>query len=186
MIARNAIPNYLTYARIVGILPVCGLLLINEPWAVWTAFVLYVALALTDWLDGKLARQWNVDSEIGRFLDPIADKLLIAAVFVPLIANETIDGFFLICPILILLRELFVSGLREFVGPKNVVVHVSYIAKVKTASQLVACGLLILEPVSGLLIYVLGHGVLMGATVLTVASGWQYWRQVAPHFKDKA
>lgn len=183
-LTKQNIPNLLTYARIVGILPICLLMLVHAPWATWTAFVLYALCALTDWFDGHLARLWNVKSDIGRFLDPIADKLLIAAVFIPLVANHTIEGFFLLCPILILLRELFVAGLREFVGPKNVIVHVSQMAKLKTASQLIACGILMLEPVAGLLVYVGGQAVLMSATVLTVASGWQYWQQVAPHFKE--
>lgn len=183
---KRQIPNYLTYARIIGILPVCLLLMADAAWATWLAFFLYVALAVTDWFDGYLARLWDVNSEIGRFLDPIADKLLVAAVFVPLIANGTIAGLFLLCPILILLREFFVAGLREFVGPKNVVVHVTQMAKLKTTAQLIACGILILAPVADLLVYLGGQAVLMAATVLTLASGWDYWRQVAPHFKEGA
>lgn len=185
MIDRQKIPNYLTYARVVGILPVCLLLTSDHAFSVWSAFVLYALLAVTDWLDGYLARKWNVKSEIGRFLDPIADKLLIAAVLIMLVANGSISGLMLICPIVILIREIFISGLREFLGPRNVIVHVTFLAKVKTATQLVACALLILQPV-GLLMYVIGNGVLVCATILTAASGWQYWQQTAKYLKDAA
>lgn len=185
MIDRQKIPNYLTYARVVGILPVCLLLTSDHMVSVWSAFILYVLLAITDWLDGYLARKWNVKSEIGRFLDPIADKLLIAAVLIMLVSNESITGLMLACPILILIREIFISGLREFLGPKNIIVHVTMLAKVKTATQLIACAFLILQPV-GLLMYIVGNGVMVCATILTVASGWQYWQQIKGHLADVA
>ena len=183
-LTKQNIPNYLTYARIVGILPVCILMTLHAPWATWGAAILYALAAFTDWLDGYLSRKWNVVSEIGRFLDPIADKLLIAAVIVLLVANGTIAGIMLACPVLILLREMFISGLREYLGPKKVIIPVTMMAKLKTTMQLVACGILMLEPVSGLIIYILGQGLLVMATVLTVGSGWQYWQQTARYFKS--
>ncbi len=183
-LTKEQIPNYLTYARIIGILPVCLLMAIHSPWATWSAVVLYALAAFTDWLDGYLSRKWNVVSEIGRFLDPIADKLLIAAVIIMLVANHSISGVMLACPILILIREMFISGLREYLGPKKVIIPVTMMAKLKTTTQLIACGVLMLEPVSGILIYVLGQGLLVMATVLTIGSGWQYWQQTAKYFVD--
>lgn len=183
---KELIPNYLTYARIIGILPVCWLMSIDQSWAGWCAFVLYSLLAITDWLDGYLARLWNVKSEVGRFLDPIADKLLITAVLVMLVANGAITGIALLCPILILIREIFISGLREYMGPKNVVVHVTMVAKLKTTAQLIACAILILVPAFGFFADIIGHAILVMATILTVGSGWQYWQVCAQHFKDVA
>lgn len=185
-LTKQQIPNYLTYARIAGIVPVCLLMAIDAPWAAWLATILYAIAAFTDWLDGYLSRRWNVVSEIGRFLDPIADKLLIAAVIIMLVANGTIAGVMLACPILILLREVFIAGLREFLGPKKVIIPVTMMAKLKTTMQLIACGVLMLEPVSDVLLYVLGQGLLVMATVLTVGSGWQYWQGAQDHLKDEA
>ncbi len=186
MISKQKIPNYLTYLRIVAIAPICVLMTMPNDWAIYTALFLYVLAALTDYLDGYLARLWNVKSDIGRFLDPIADKLLIAAVIIILVANVTITGFMLICPILILIRELFISGLREYMGPKNVVVHVTRTAKWKTAMQLIACGVLMLDPVAGILVDMLGQFLLFVATILTVKSGYEYWQAMAPHMKEEA
>lgn len=183
MITKEQIPNYLTYARVIGILPVCWLMGIGQGWAGWCAFVLYAALAITDYYDGKLARDWNVKSEVGRFLDPIADKLLMAAVFIMLVSQNVLYGVLLACPILILMREIFISGLREFMGNKNVILHVTTIAKWKTATQLIACGVLILVPALGAFAYLPGIVLLFLATFLTVFSGWQYWVLCLPYFK---
>lgn len=184
MIRKEQIPNYLTYIRVIGILPVCWLMGIDQGWAGWCAFLLYTGLAITDYYDGKLARLWNVKSEIGRFLDPIADKLLMAAVIVMLVSQDVLWGWLLAMPILILMREIFISGLREFMGNKNVILHVTTVAKWKTTMQLVSIGVLMLVPALGAFAYFLGIGLLGLATFLTVFSGWQYWVLCLPYFKE--
>lgn len=183
MLKKETIPNYLTYLRIIAILPICFLMTASE-WSIYLAVILYILAALTDFLDGYLARLWNVNSEIGRFLDPIADKLLIAAVIIMLVAMGTISGFMLICPILIMIRELFISGLREYMGPKNIVVHVTKTAKWKTTMQLVSCGVLMLAPMTPFYIDITGQLLLIIATILTVKSGYEYWQAMMPHMEE--
>jgi CDP-diacylglycerol--glycerol-3-phosphate 3-phosphatidyltransferase len=110
----TSLPNLLTLSRI-GLIPVLLLLLyLNEPWARWTALVLFTLAGVTDWLDGYLARNRGQVSSIGRFLDPIADKLLISAVILLLVAVDSITGLVLLPALVILCREILVSGLREY------------------------------------------------------------------------
>lgn len=173
--------NILTISRIVAIAPMVVLMLSPLPMAAWAAFILYACIAFTDWLDGWVARKFDQQSEFGRFLDPIADKILVAAMFLVLTATGAISGWWIALPIIILTREFLVSGLREFLGPKGVVVHVTKLAKWKTTAQMVALGILTLTPVissagtGGLLLLLL-------ATVLTVITGWDYMRSAKGHF----
>lgn len=173
--------NALTIARVAAIPPLVVLMFSDLPMAEWGAVILYACIAFTDWLDGWVARTYNQMSEFGRFLDPIADKILVGAMFVALTATDAINGWWLALPIIILTREFLVSGLREFLGPKGVIVHVSKLAKWKTASQMLALGFLIMAPsstdaaIAGLLLLLL-------ATGLTVVTGWDYLRSAKGHF----
>jgi CDP-diacylglycerol--glycerol-3-phosphate 3-phosphatidyltransferase len=182
MIPMN-IPNALTVGRIVLIPPLMALMLAPPLWTMWLAVVLYTAIALTDWLDGYFARIMNQNSEFGRFLDPIADKILVAAVFIALASYGTLHGILLAMPIIILTREFLVAGLREFLGPKNVVVHVTKLAKWKTTVQMIALGFLI-----GGKVYVsaalCGNLLLLLATALTIITGWQYFKTALPYLKE--
>lgn len=173
--------NILTISRILAILPLVVLMLSPHPMTAWAAFVLYACIAMTDWLDGFVARNFNQQSEFGRFLDPIADKILVAAMFLVLAATDTINGVWLALPIIILTREFLVSGLREFLGPKGVVVHVTKLAKWKTTAQMVALGILTLAPAVGSAREG-GLYLLLLATVLTVITGWDYMRSARGHF----
>jgi cardiolipin synthase len=139
----TSLPNLLTLSRI-GLIPVLLLLLyLNEPWARWTALVLFTLAGVTDWLDGYLARNRGQVSSIGRFLDPIADKLLVSAVILLLVAVDSITGLVLLPALVILCREILVSGLREYLAEIQVPVPVSNLAKWKTVIQMVALGFLI-------------------------------------------
>ena len=174
--------NILTISRIVLIAPLIGLMMHPAAWAMWIALALYALIAATDWLDGWVARRFNQQSEFGRFLDPIADKILVAAMFIALCANEVINGFWIALPVIILAREFLVSGLREFLGPKNVTVHVSKLAKWKTATQMVALGFLI--PASHYIdAGIAGLGLLLIATALTVVTGWDYIKGAGGYFR---
>jgi cardiolipin synthase len=177
----TALPNLLTLLRIVLIVPVVALLFYWQDWARWAALALFVVASVTDWLDGKLARQQGLVSPLGRFLDPIADKLLVAAVLVMLAAVGQLRGLEVVAVILILSRELLVSGLREYLGEKGVVVKVSQLAKWKTTVQMVALTLLIAAPALGELALGgfwqdLGVGLLWLAVLLTLITGWDYLR----------
>src|SRR5215475_10420859 len=139
-----SLPNILTYARCAAVPVVAGLLFWPaEPWARWSALILFVAAAITDFFDGYLARAWSQQSSLGRMLDPIADKLLVSAVFLVLAANQTISGLTLWAAIVILCREVLVSGLREYLAELRVPLPVTAVAKWKTAVQFIALGFLI-------------------------------------------
>jgi cardiolipin synthase len=173
--------NALTIARVAAIPLLVVLMFSDLPMAEWGAVILYACIAFTDWLDGWVARTYNQMSEFGRFIDPIADKILVGAMFIALTATEAINGWWLALPIIILTREFLVSGLREFLGPKGVVVHVSKLAKWKTASQMLALGFLIMAP-SSIDAAIAGLLLLLLATVLTVVTGWDYLRSAKGHF----
>lgn len=169
-------PNLLTLSRI-GAIPVllATFYFKGAGWA-YVGCVLFTAAALTDWLDGRLARAHKLQSELGRCLDPIADKLLVAAVLVMLAAVGQLKGLEVVAVILILSRELLVSGLREYLGQKSVVVPVTQLAKWKTTVQMVALALLIVAPALGRFWHQLGVGLLWLAVLLTLVTGWDYLR----------
>lgn len=141
------------------------------------ALVLFVAAAVTDWLDGYLARRMNVVSPLGRMLDPIADKLIVAAILVMLVADATIPGVHVVAALAILMREIFISGLREFFGGRGVVVPVTVLAKWKTTVQLVAVAVLIAWPLAGAganAVWFAGIALLWLSATMTIWTGAQY------------
>jgi len=173
------LPNLLTLSRIVTV-PVLGALLWWPEWALGylLAFAVYCLMGFTDYFDGYLARSQGAVSKLGIFLDPIADKIMVAAVILILCVNGDIAGFHVIAAMVILLRELTVSGLREFLAGLQVSIPVSQLAKWKTTLQLVALGALILA--GGLPWWEFAHQVglvaLWGAAILTLITGWDYLR----------
>ncbi len=178
----TSLPNLITIARILLIPVICWLLATDDTALHATALGLYALAAVSDWLDGYLARRLRMGSPLGRMLDPIADKLLVGALLVVLAWNGSFSGFDLIPAVAILLREIFVSGLREFLGPRNVVVHVTKLAKWKTTVQLVALAIVMLEMlVPGW--QLVSDGVLWLAGLLTVWTGIQYFTGAWPHLK---
>jgi CDP-diacylglycerol--glycerol-3-phosphate 3-phosphatidyltransferase len=175
------LPNILTLSRILGVPLLVALLW----WPSWqagyvTAFLLYCIIGATDYLDGYLARAQGTVSKLGIFLDPIADKIMVAAVLLMLCAKGVIDGVHIIPALIILLREIIVSGLREFLGGLQVSGPVSKLAKWKTALQLVALGALILSDVVWLADWI-GLPTLWVAALLTLVTGWDYLRVGLTH-----
>jgi CDP-diacylglycerol--glycerol-3-phosphate 3-phosphatidyltransferase len=173
------LPNLLTLSRIVAV----PLLVAFLWWPRWEAgyaiaFALYCLMGITDYFDGYLARANGAVSRLGIFLDPIADKIMVAAVILILVGTRDIAGVHVIAALVILLREIAVSGLREFLAGAQVSVPVSKLAKWKTTLQLVALGALILGgAVPGApWVASVGLGALWGAAVLTVVTGWDYLR----------
>ena len=173
----RTLPNQLTLARIAAIPVICLLLVLGWDWLRWIALVLYV----TDSFDGFLARTMNQQSDLGKMLDPIADKLLVGALLVTFAWTRDFSGWELIPAIAILLREIFVSGLREYLGGKAVSVPVTFLAKWKTTAQLIA---LFFVFVDGLLpsFTLISAGLLWIAGILTVWTGWQYLMSTWAHF----
>lgn len=172
------LPNILTVSRIAAVPVIVGLMYLPGPFGNWTAFSVYTYACLTDFFDGYLARAWQQQSVLGRFLDPIADKLLIAAVLIMLVANDSIIGVNVIPAVIILFREILVSGLREFLAEVQVRVPVTVLAKWKTTIQMLALGFLLVGfagpdfgPLGTMDIGVIGLWV---AAALTVGTGYDY------------
>lgn len=177
------LPNILTLSRIVA-MPVMVLLLWRpQPGDYALSFGLYCLVAITDYFDGYLARAQGTVSKLGIFLDPIADKIMVATVIVMLIFTRAIDGPAIVAALVILVREIAVSGLREFLAELRVSVPVSQLAKWKTTFQLVALGALILSgavPAAGWILWI-GLFSLWTAAGLTVVTGWDYLRVGLKH-----
>jgi len=143
-----ALPNLLTYARIAAVPLVVGCLFADSflgggMWLRWVAVGLFIAAAITDFFDGYLARSLAQQSSLGRMLDPIADKLLVSSCLLMLAADGTIMGWSLWAAVVILCREILVSGLREYLAELRVSVPVTRLAKWKTTVQLIAIGFLL-------------------------------------------
>lgn len=179
---RN-LANLLTMSRIAAIPLLLGLLYVDGPVGAWAALAVFVLAGITDWLDGYVARLWSAQSEFGRFLDPIADKLLVAATLMVLVAQGRIDGWAVFGALIILCRELLVSGLREFLAGLRVGLPVSRLAKWKTAIQFMALALLIVgkTPIFDLPIQTLGEFGLGLAALLTLVTGYDYLRAGLRH-----
>ena len=192
------LPNLLTLSRIVT-LPVLALLMWWPRWELGygLAFGLYCLMGITDYFDGYLARSSGTVSKLGIFLDPIADKIMVAAVILVLTAQGILTGPYVgdmhvVAGLIILVREIAVSGLREFLGGLQVSIPVSKLAKWKTTSQLVSLGALILGPampwwtvtLGGLTVnlpHTVGLTTLWIAAGLTVVTGWDYLRVGLKH-----
>ncbi|MEZ5656862.1 MAG: CDP-diacylglycerol--glycerol-3-phosphate 3-phosphatidyltransferase [Sphingobium sp.] len=177
------LPNILTLSRIFAVPILVALLWPAEQGHEWRtgymlAFLLYCLMAITDYFDGYLARAQGTVSRLGVFLDPIADKIMVGGVILMLTATQDIDGQNIIPALVILLREIAVSGLREFLAGLQISMPVSRLAKWKTAFQLIALGALIL---GGALpqwpfIALVGLTTLWAAAILTLVTGWDYLR----------
>ncbi|MBP2227429.1 CDP-diacylglycerol--glycerol-3-phosphate 3-phosphatidyltransferase [Azospirillum agricola] len=179
----TSLPNLLTLSRIAVIPLVVGLFYIPEAWAAYTACGLYAAACITDWFDGYLARAWAQESVIGKFLDPIADKLLVAATLIMLAGFGRLGGLSILPAVTILLREVLVSGLREYLAGLHVGVPVTWLAKWKTGIQMVALGFLIVGDYAPPEIpsTILGTVGLWIAAALTFYTGWDYMRAGLTH-----
>ncbi|HML43962.1 MAG TPA: CDP-diacylglycerol--glycerol-3-phosphate 3-phosphatidyltransferase [Hyphomicrobium zavarzinii] len=181
----TSLPNVLTYARIAAVPALVACLMFVEGEAGrWAAFWLFVAAAITDWLDGYLVRRLEQQSTLGRMLDPIADKLIVGAALIMLVHDRTIDGLSIWAAIVIMCREILVSGLREFLAELNVKVHVTALAKWKTAVQMVALAFLIAGPAGDRIVpgtSVAGIVLLWVAAVLTLWTGYDYLKAGVRH-----
>ncbi|PPR62882.1 MAG: CDP-diacylglycerol--glycerol-3-phosphate 3-phosphatidyltransferase [Alphaproteobacteria bacterium MarineAlpha4_Bin2] len=170
------LPNVLTLSRIFVIVPIIGLFWVDGGWPRWATLGLYAAACVTDFFDGYLARARGEISRFGRFLDPVADKLLIASVILMLCAFERITGFEILAAVVILCREILVSGLREFLATLRTGLPVSSLAKWKTTIQMFALGFLIVgsEAPGWIPATTIGGIGLWVAAVLTMITGYDY------------
>ena len=186
---RFSLPNLLTYGRVAAVPVVVGCLFWpNVATARWVALAIFIIAGISDFLDGYLARALAQQSSLGRMLDPIADKLLVSAVLLMLAADHTIASFSLWAAIVILCREILVSGLREFLAELKVSVPVSRVAKWKTFLQLLALGFLIAGPAAEPLLpgtTKIGLGLLWVSAILTLYTGWDYFRAGVKYLLDE-
>jgi cardiolipin synthase len=190
--SATSLANMLTYARILAVPAVAACLfgiavLDGGLWLRWLALAIYVAAAVTDWLDGWAARTYRQFSKLGRMLDPIADKLLVSSCLLMLAADGTIRGWALWAAIIILCREILVSGLREFLADLRVSVPVTNLAKWKTMMQLVAVGFLIAgDAGDAILPYtsLVGLTLLWISAILTLYTGYDYFRAGSKHLVE--
>lgn len=174
------LPNNLTLLRIAFIPVIAGLMFLHTSWAAWAALGFYTAACVTDWFDGYLARKMETTSAFGRFLDPIADKLLIAILLLLFAGLDRLWDWWLIPACIIMFREVLIAGLREFLGPQNIVIHVSKLAKWKTAAQMISMGFLVVGHDGNVILpetVLIGQILLSVAALLTAITGWDYLRQ---------
>jgi len=184
-----ALPNLLTYGRIAAVPIVVGCMYLQSIleaglWLRWGALFVFIAAGLTDVLDGYVARAWGQQSSFGRMLDPIADKLLVSSCLLMLAADGTIRGWALWAAIVILCREILVSGLREYLAELRVTVQVTKLAKWKTFLQLLAIGFLIAGEAGDLILPItslIGLMLLWLSALLTLYTGLDYFRAGVRH-----
>ncbi len=177
------LPNLLTLSRIAAIPVVVILVAFHAATSDLLACVVFTAAAITDYFDGEIARSRSLQSDLGRMLDPIADKLLVGAVIMVLVGQGRLSPWGLYPAILIILREILVSGLREYLAGVRVGMPVTQLAKWKTGVQMVSLGMLLagnssaeLLGIGWLPVSFLGEGLLWLAAALTVITGWDYMK----------
>jgi len=187
-----SLPNVLTYGRIVAIPVVVGCLFWSDIlegglWLRWVALAIFLAAAVTDFFDGYLARMWGQQTTFGRMLDPIADKLLVSACLLMLAADGTFKGWSLWAAIVILCREILVSGLREYLAVLRLSVPVTRLAKWKTTAQLVAIGFLLAGRAGDQIVpftTLTGLTLLWISAIVTLYTGWDYFRAGVRHLME--
>jgi cardiolipin synthase len=175
---KTYLPNVLTLARIAAVPLLIAVFYLPFPVANWLALVVFVGASVTDWLDGWLARRWEQQSDFGKVLDPIADKLLVAAALFMLAAFDRLSVPSIVAAIAILGREILVSGLREFLAGRASL-PVTALAKWKTGVQMTAIGFLLVGPAAFWRVPAqsIGEVGLWLAALLTLVTGWDYVRR---------
>ncbi|MCW5773898.1 MAG: CDP-diacylglycerol--glycerol-3-phosphate 3-phosphatidyltransferase [Rhodospirillaceae bacterium] len=172
------LPNILTFGRIAAVPLLIAVFYLPAPAANWAALAVFAAASITDFVDGWLARRWQVESDLGKVLDPIADKLLVAAALFMLAAFDRLSIPSIVAAIAILGREILVSGLREFLAGRATL-PVTLLAKWKTTVQMVALAVLLLGPAApwGVPAQSIGEAGLWLAAIMTLITGWDYFRR---------
>ena len=176
------LPNVLTISRIVLLAPLLIMIYLPNDQLNLISVILFILIALTDFFDGFFARRQNVTSEFGKMLDPIADKLLVVGVLIVLMIKGTIEDLSILPALLIIFREIFISGLREFAANRNsqASIDVSQVGKLKTAIQMLSLLLILSSLVLKNLIILLNIGIifLWISMLLALISGYKYYKSV--------
>ncbi len=182
------LPNILSLSRIVVIPALVAAFYLPGDWANWTVFGLFALAGITDYFDGYFARTHKTASRLGQFLDPVADKLLVATALLMLVAVDRIEDWTILPTLVILCREILVAGLREFLAEVKVEVPVSKLAKWKTAVQILAIGFLLVGDAAPDWIPALSIGIycLWLAALLTIYTGYDYMRGGLAHMTQSS
>ena len=184
MFKKENIPNILTLLRILIIPIIIIFLEIDTKFYSWLALVLYVIACLSDFLDGYLARKFELESSFGRFLDPVADKILVVSVIFILISNGIIKGIFVYPALVIVIREILVSGLRDFFAHSSETLLVTNLSKWKTLIQMSSLGFLIVSnDFETSYILFIGYFGLTAASIMTIHTGYIYFKKNLRLFK---
>jgi CDP-diacylglycerol--glycerol-3-phosphate 3-phosphatidyltransferase len=218
---RWTLPNLLTILRLLAAPAVAVMFLyFNRPWADWFALCLFLAAAATDWIDGRLARAWGQETKLGAMLDPIADKAMVVIALMVIVGYSSYSPWLVLPATMIVFREVFVSGLREYLGDTAGALKVTNLAKWKTTLQMLAIAILfaqgVFEHYLGMEIYGMGQemfdavmagevedvrglrwmyqgmvvsgyaglALLWSAALLTLSTGWEYFRKALPYLRD--
>lgn len=171
---QKNLPMYLTLSRVIAAIPLSLAIYIGPPWAHWPAAIIFILASITDWLDGYFARKYKTESTMGKFMDPIADKILVLAALILLLDLHRIDP---ILVILLLGRDTLIGGVRSVAATKNVIIAAKPFGKWKTALQMISIPcLLIYEPrlAFGINVDVIGYIGLWLSVILSMISGVQY------------
>ena len=184
------VPNMLTMARLLAALGVAGFFVAAPlQTAYLAAFLLFLLASATDWLDGRVARAWHQQSRLGEMLDPIADKVLVLITLTLLVATRDANAWLFLPTVAIVFREVFVSGVREYVAGKAIQLSVTRLAKWKTTVQMLSIGGLLLAqattPLLGAhseILWDVSIALLWVAAALTLITGWNYLRMAVGSF----
>ena len=175
---KRKLPNQLTYARMALVPPIIVLLHFNSLMAGYISAGIFIVASITDYWDGELARRWGVVSNLGKFLDPVADKILVSSTLVMLIPSGRLDAAMVV---ILLARDSLISALRSVAAAEKMIIPAGTLGKWKTATQMLAIpAILINVPIFGLPLFKLGYWILWVSVALSVISGamyvWDYYR----------
>lgn len=174
------LPNLLTILRIICVPFIIYLMLDPSRFNNWAAAIIFIFASITDYLDGYIARKYNVVTLLGKFLDPISDKLLVTSILIMLIPMERVHA---ILVILLLFRDILIDGLRSVAAAENIIIAAGPLGKWKTAIQMISIpGILVYEPVLGIPFHLIGYWGLWLSVVLSLLSGVGYLKGF---FKDR-
>ncbi len=179
LIQKKYIPNLLTYMRILFAPVILWLIYLDTPQSGYWACACFILASITDYYDGALARKWNIVSTMGKFMDPVADKVLVSSTLIMLVPTDKLSPLLVI---ILVARDSIIDGLRSAAATNNVVISAAKMGKWKTATQMVAIPcILFYQPLFGLPIYQIGYWTLWASVFLSVLSGFHYVRDYMKH-----
>ncbi|KAA9005299.1 CDP-diacylglycerol--glycerol-3-phosphate 3-phosphatidyltransferase [Histidinibacterium aquaticum] len=190
---RWTLPNILTILRLLAAPGVALVFLyFNRPFADWVALIVFASVAATDWIDGRLARAWGLETRFGAAMDPIADKAMVLIALAVILGYTDMSPWLVLPAVLIIFREVFVSGLREYIGPGKTTLKVTWLAKWKTTAQMLAIAVLFSQGIfthheAAQMADAAGWAgivLLWIAAILTLITGYDYFQKSMPFLKE--